>query len=203
MGCVWIKAANVVIRNSKITGPCFFAVRVDGGASVTVIDSEVDCTDHKGTGFYSRNYTVLRTEIRRCENGFHTSGNVDVRDSYISGVVEVDDGHGDGVQGSSGSNYTFIHNTFDLRNPITSSFIWDDQTMHNVLIEDNFLMAGSYTIYCPDGGSNIVYRNNRFYAPVGSWQSDPARPAFGFWTNCGSSAITRVGNFRDDTLAGV
>jgi hypothetical protein len=202
MGCIKVRAAGVVIQNSRITGPCSYAVDVDSGGTVTVRNSVVDCVNHKGTGFVWRNYTVRSTQILNCENGFHTSGNVDVQDSYISGVVEVDDGHGDGVQGSSGSNYRFAHNTFDLRNPITSSIIWDDQTMHNVLIEDNFFMAGAYTIYCPSAGSNVVYRNNRFYGPVGNWPSDPARPAFGFWTNCGSW-IVRTGNYRDDTLGAI
>jgi hypothetical protein len=200
-GCLEIAAANVVIKNSKISGPCAFAVKTTNGGSVTVQDSEIDCVDYKGMGVAGSNATTLRSEIRRCENGFHVNSNVVIQDNYITEVVEVDGGHGDGVQASSGSNVTIRHNTFNLRNPITSSMIMDELVINNLLVEDNFFSAGAYTIYCPDSGTNMVYRNNRFYGPVGQWNSDPNRPAFGFRTNCGNATWT--GNYRDDNLAAV
>src|SRR5688572_28261198 len=99
IGCgLTIRASNVVIRNSRITGPCFYGVEVPSG-NVTIQDSEIDCVNHKGTGVAFRNFVVLRSEIRNCENGAHTGSNVRIEDSYITGVVEVDGGHGDGLQG--------------------------------------------------------------------------------------------------------
>lgn len=195
-----IRASNVVIRNSIITCPGGFGVNVQSG-NVTVEDSEIDCVNHKGTGLVFRDYVVRRTEIRNCENAAHTGSNVTIQDSYITGVVEVDGGHGDGLQGSSGSNILIKHNTFDIQNPITSSIIWDGLVISNVTVEENFFAAGAYTIYCPDSGANRVYRNNRFYGPVGNWGSDPYRPAFGFKTNC--SGVTWTGNYRDDNLGPV
>lgn len=203
IGCgLTIRASNVTIKNSRITGPCFYGVEVPSG-NVIIQDSEINCVNNRGTGVAFRNYAVYRSEIRNCENGFHIGSNVTIQDTYITGVVEVGGGHGDGIQGTSGSNVLVKHNTFELKNPITSSMILDGQTFNNMLVEDNFFAAGAYTIYCPDGGSNIVYRNNRFYGPVGNWGSDPYRPAYGFKTNCGSSAITWTGNYRDDNLAAV
>lgn len=200
IGCgLTIRAANVTIRNSRITGPCDYGVEVPSG-NVVIEDSEIDCVNHKGTGVAFRNFTVRRADVRNCENAFHTGSNSHIFDSYITGVVEVDGGHGDGIQGSSGTNITVQHNTFDIRNPITSSIIWDDLTINNLLVADNFFAAGAYTVYCPDGGTNTVYRNNRFYAPVGSWQSDTHRPAFGFRTNCGN-ITTWANNYRDDNLS--
>lgn len=200
IGCgLVVRAANVVIRNSRITGPCFYGVEVPSG-NVVIEDSEIDCVNHKGTGVAFRNFVVLRSEVRNCENGFHVGSNTVIADSYITGVVEVDGGHGDGAQGSSGSNIAVLRNTWDLENPITSSLIWDGLTMTNVLVEGNFFSAGAYTVYCPSG-SNLVYRGNRFYGPVGGYHLDPHRPAYGFRTNCG--ATTWTGNYRDDTLAAV
>lgn len=203
IGCgLTIRNQNIVIRNSKITGPCFYGVDMEGG-SLTIQDSTVDCVDHKGTGIAYANYTALRVQVVNCENGFHTSGNNRIEDSYIGGVVEVNGGHGDGIQGTGGSNYTVRHNTFDLFNPITSSIIWDNQTMNNVLVEGNFFAAGAFTCYVPTGGTNVVYRNNRFYGPVGNWTSDPHRPAYGYSTNANRAGVTWTGNYRDYDLGPV
>jgi hypothetical protein len=154
-------------------------------------------------GIAFSNFQARRVHVQRCENGFHVGSNTSIIDSYISGVVEVDGGHGDGIQASSGSNIVIRHNTFDLRNPITSSIIMADQTMTNMTVEDNFFSAGAYTVYCPPNPTNVVYRNNRFYGPVGSWRTDSHRPAFGFTDGCRRAGITWTGNYRDDTLAAV
>jgi len=191
---------NVTIRNSKITGPCFYGVDMEGG-TLLIEDSEVDCIDHRGTGIAYTNFTARRVLVRNCENGFHVGSNTLVEDSYITGVAEVGGGHGDGIQGQSGSNIVIRHTTFDLTNPITSSIIWDRLTMNNVTVENNFFAAGAYTVYVPTSGSNIAYRNNRFFGPVGG--STTHRPAYGFSTGAGRSGVTWVGNYRDDTLGAV
>jgi hypothetical protein len=200
-GFLKVLAPNVVIRNSKIVqGSNFWAIDVEGNGSVTIENVEIDCVGGTGTGVTGSNYTVRRAHIHDCENAFHTGSNVLIQDTYITGVREVNGGHGDGIQGSSASNVTVRHTTFDLLNPITSSIIWDNLTMSNVMIENNFFAAGAYTVYCPTSPTGMTYRNNRFYSPVGNWQSDPHRPAFGYSTNCGHSGITWSGNYRDADL---
>jgi hypothetical protein len=143
IGCgLTIRNAGVVIRNSKITGPCFYGVDMEGG-TLSITDSEVDCVGHQGTGIAYGGFSALRVLVRNCENGFHTGSNSSIVDSYITGVVEVNGGHGDGIQGQSDSNFVVRHNTFDLLNPITSSIIWHGLTMSNVVVEDNFFSAGA------------------------------------------------------------
>jgi hypothetical protein len=172
------------------------------GGSLLIEDSEVNCVDHKGTGIAYTNFTARRVIVRNCENGFHVGSNTLIEDSYITGVVEVDGGHGDGIQGQSGSNIVVRHTTFDLVNPITSSIIWDDQTMNNVIVENNFFAAGAYTVYVPTGG-NAIYRNNRFFGPVGGDSSNDHRPAYGYSEGANRSGVTWTGNYRDDNLQAV
>ncbi len=197
-GFLKVLAPGVIIRNSHIVaGNNYWAIDVGGAGSVTIEDTEIDCVGATGTGVMGGNFTARRVYVHDCENGFHTQSGATIVDSYITGVREVNGGHGDGIQGSSGSNITVRHNTFDLVNPITSSIIWDNLTISNLLVENNFFTAGAYSVYCPTGGTNAVYRNNRFYGPAGSWQADPHRPAFGFRTGCNRAGITWTGNYRD------
>lgn len=204
MGCVRVTAKNVIIRNSTITGPCFYGVEVTSGGSLTIQRSRIDCVNYTGTGLVWGNFQAYGIHFRRCENALSTTSNVLLQDSYISEIVEKNGGHGDGLQAESGSNLTIRHNTFDIRNPITSSIEWvnwvDDNTINHTLVEDNFFAAGAFTVYCQAHGTDAIFRNNRFYAPVGNWQSDTHRPAYGFTDSCNQSFITWTGNYRDDTL---
>lgn len=204
LGCITIKAKNVVIKNSTVTGPCFYAVDVENSGSLTISDTTINCVNNTGTGIVWGNYTATRVEIHHCENGLSTTSNILFQDSYITDVIETNGGHGDGIQGESGSNIIIRHNTFDLWH-VTSSIIWDKfanaNTISHALVEDNFFTAGAFTIYCPTYGSDVVYRNNRFYAPIGNTSVDRHRPTYGFWYDtCGKSWQTFTGNYRDDTL---
>jgi hypothetical protein len=55
--------------------------------------------------------------------------------------------------------------------------------------------------YCPSGGTNLVYRNNRYFGPVGG--STTHQPAYGFTDTCNRAGITWTSNYRDDTLGAV
>jgi len=200
MKCVNIKAANVVIRNSKITGPCFYGVEMISG-SLLIEYSEVTCVDGTGTGIADDGFTASHVYVHDCENGFSLGSNNIVRDSYISAREATSAGHGDGIQSVSATNVTIQHNTFDLFNPVTSSIIMDNLTMKNLLVRDNFVSSGALTIYCPEAtSSNVQYINNRFYGPVGNTSIDPRRPAYGYTDGCNVAAFIWVGNYRDYDL---
>lgn len=203
-GFLKVLAPDVIIRNSKIVmGDNFYGISVEGAGSATIENVEIDCVGGTGNGIQGSDFAARRVNVHDCENGFHTNSNVTIQDSYITGIREVNGGHGDGIQGSSASNVIVRHNTFDLLNPITASIIWDNLTMTNVTVENNFFAAGAYSVYCPTSPTNVTYRGNRFYSPVGNWQSDPHRPAFGFATGCNRPGITWTGNFRDADLGTV
>lgn len=197
-GCVLIKAPGVIIRNSKIS--CDNSVVVasfnaaNGGYSGTgllVEDSEITCNNTNGTAVGDYNFTVRRVNIHRCENGFDADGEITVEDSYIHDLYEGAQGlgHADGMQITPrGSNITVRHNTI-LPGASTTSAIITPRVgagvVSNILIQNNLLAGGAFTLYCPGGGSGNNFRvignhfSTVFYPTVG---------AFGAWTDCKDEA---------------
>jgi hypothetical protein len=196
-GCVTVSpnANAVIIRKSKIT--CtngFWAVyHEDTGADsnanrLLIEDTEISCNNTNHTAIAEANITVVRANIHGCENGFDMNQNVTVQDTYIHDMAEVGaDPHTDGIQMASGHaissgnyangalNISIIHNTIVLHG--TSAIISNrNGSDTNILIQDNLVAGGAYTIYCEqDGTQGVNYRviNNRFsrmfYPTVGAY----------------------------------
>lgn len=199
LGCVAIAAANVVIRKSRITGPCFYGIDMQSG-SLLIEDSEVNCVNGKGTGIAWSRFAAKRVYIHDCENALEMGQSSSVEDSYLSAREATSDGHGDDIQSQGGSDVVIRHNTFAGVNPITSSIITNPTHNHRWLIADNFLSAGAYTLYCAEQGTGWTVRGNRFYpAKTGN----PHSASYGLTDECNDPNITWSGNYRDDNLASV
>jgi hypothetical protein len=191
-GCVFVNAPGVVIRRTRVTCPgggiASFADAY-GGAGVIVEDVEISCGNVPGSsGMGDYNFTVRRANIHSCENGFDVDGRVTIEHSYIHDLLAYDaatDPHTDGAQITPvGRDIKIVHNTIYAGDG-TSAIITprvSDGVVTNVLIADNLMAGGAYTLYCPVGGRGNNYRvvNNhfstRFYPSVG---------AYGAWTECG------------------
>jgi len=188
MGCIVVTVPGVVIRNSKISCDSFYAVgSFDGtytGAPLLIEDSEIDCQNSTGTGISEANVTVRRVNIHGCVNGFNISENITVEDSYIHDLSNAgDDPHADGIQFASRVvngevvkgvlNVTIRHNTIYGMGPDgsfgTSAIISNSGGDTNVLIENNLLAGGAYTLYCEANATGTNYRviNNRFSRKFG------------------------------------
>lgn len=207
MGCIAIAAANVVIRKSKITGPCFYGIDMQSG-NLTIEDSEISCVNGRGTGIAWSRFAAKRVYIHDCENALEMGQSGSVEDSYLSAREATSDGHGDDIQSQGGSDVVIRHNTFAGLNPITSSIITNPTQNHRWLIELNFLSAGAYTAYCPEQGTGFVVRNNRFFRvktqqerDTGSGSSHSA--TWGLTDACSHSGISWSGNYRDNDLSEV
>jgi len=225
IGCIEIRAANVVIRNSKVSCGNAYAVYIDDrntSASVTIEDSIVDCKATNGTGLGEARFTVRRTEIIGCENGLDMNQSIDVRDSYIHDLYNGGGAHADGAQASghwdpSSSSYkpgalniTFVHNTIfgasDSGVLGTSAIISNRLTNgnpngpdENWLIQGNLMGGGAVALYCEqDGAKGINYRviDNAFTT---RWS--PKVGAYGVSTDC--SDETQSGNYIQETGAPV
>ncbi|MBX6722218.1 MAG: right-handed parallel beta-helix repeat-containing protein, partial [Dactylosporangium sp.] len=132
--------------------------------------------------------------IHNCENGFDINGSVAVRDSYIHDLYQGGDAHTDGIQLAGGSDITIEHNTiFD--NNGTSAIISHPSENSDVLVANNLLAGGAYTLYCPrDASRNFRVIGNRFATLF-----YPKSGAFGPWTDC-EKVAERRDNVWDDTL---
>jgi hypothetical protein len=196
-GCVEVHATGVVIKNSKISCQGPYVVLSHTDASLTIQDSEVDCQLTRHTAVGDTNITGTRLNIHGCEHGFDMDTNLTVTDSYIHDMENDPIAHMDGfLMSPIAANLVIRHNTIIARDPDggdgTSAIITPSVSAGiatNILIEDNLMAGGAYTLYCEQGGPGVNYRviNNHF-----SQQWEPTVGAYGPSTDC--SDETTSGN---------
>ncbi|MFI7636464.1 hypothetical protein [Nonomuraea sp. NPDC049400] len=197
-GCVLVKAPNVTIRRSKVTCTGHYAIgsfiETYKGGGLLLEDVEVDCRNHNTTGVGSYGTTARRLNVHGCENGFDIDDTTSVLDSYIHDLYEGATGHADGIQLAGGSNIRIMRNTIYAPGG-TSAIISHPTNNANVLVENNLLAGGAYTLYCPRDRSR-AYRviGNRFGRNFSGKSG-----AYGAWTDCRKAAVVRD-NFWDNTL---
>jgi hypothetical protein len=195
-GCVNVTAPGVTIKRSKITCNSFLAIsvagsaRTAGAARLSVQDVEVVCGGNT-TAIGDANVTVQRAYLHGCENGFDLDRDGTVQDTYITDIVEVNGGHGDGMQfAGTPTNIVVTHNTIIVKE-VTSALNWTGQTV-SFHAENNLLAGGAYTVYCPRvavpaGAFKVI--NNRF----GDF-------TFGHADSCDETGVVFTGNFEDSNL---
>jgi hypothetical protein len=193
LGCLTVNAANVTIRNSRIHGQCYFAIR-SNSVGLVVQDSEISCENSTGTGVGGKGFVVQRSEISGCENGFSMDADATVADSFIHAMYLATGGHTDGIQVYSGaSNIGILHNTiFNEDDGGTSAIISDASNLTNVNIQGNLMAGGAFTLYCPTKMSGAVTNNriSKLFKPKGG--------EYGPWIHC-ELASPRTGNVWDET----
>ncbi|MEO5499289.1 MAG: hypothetical protein ABIR46_02210 [Candidatus Saccharimonadales bacterium] len=200
-GCVIVQAANVTIRKSKVTCTSFiglasYAASDDGG--LILEDVEIDCADNNTTGLSYIGVTARRLHVHNCENGLNIDDDVSIADSYIHSIYEGATGHGDGIQGVANSNVTISHNTIYAESTTAAINLNNNPTgpsSTNVLISNNLLAGGGWTMYCPVVATvNYQILNNRF-----SRFFHPNVGVAGPATDCGNE--TQSGNVYHETGA--
>jgi hypothetical protein len=181
-GCVNVQAEGVTIRRSKIT--CDHAMpdvvsSADGvysGTPLIIEDSEITCNDTVGTAVGDTNISTYRLNIHGCENGYDLDANIDIEDNYIHDLYQSAATHTDGIQFANGhyvsvtnhaiipgsANITINHNTIYSKGvdgtDTNSAIISNRGGDTNVLIQNNLLAGGGYTLYCEQGATGINYR---------------------------------------------
>jgi hypothetical protein len=174
-GCITVNAPNVTIRTSKVLCTGLSAIW-SGSTNLLVEDVEADCGNAVGrTAITPQNYTARRVNAHGCENIFWAEGAVLIEDSYIHDPVPYDpvlQPHTDSVQIPQGAGgITIRHNRIYGGYRDQSNFGNSAVTMgggtSNIVLDDNILAGGGYTLYCNvdwQGGpsSGNQYINNRF-----------------------------------------
>jgi hypothetical protein len=184
-GCVSVHAPGVIIRKSKVfcSGSYVIYSHTDySGTRLLIEDSEIDCRETNGTAIGDTNITVRRINIHGCENGFDVDGALTVEDSYIHDLFTGNDAHTDGLQITDvGHDIVIRHNAILANGDTTSAIISPSTDISNILIQDNLMAGGAYTLYCRQNGSGKNYRviNNHF-----STRYSPKVGAYGPWTDC-------------------
>lgn len=196
-GCTVVRAANVTFRNVKFNANgCFWGVQSQS-TGLSIVDSEITCGGANGTAIGSDGFALLRVDIHNCENGMDVGSNASLVDSWIHDMETDGGAHTDGAQIGQGSHdLTFRHNTIAMAAPGATSAIisWNEggTQQQRVVIDNNLMSGGTYTLYCPrQGVSDTKVTNNRF----GTYE-------YGYANACtGSHVSAWSGNVRDSNGA--
>jgi len=193
-GTVTVTATNVTIKNSRISNVGFFGVDIEGG-SVTLQNVEIDCGGTGKKGILNGNFTAIRVNIHNCEDGVFADRDFTIKDSYIHDLATSPTAHNDGIQSIDAINVTIEHNTIYA---VDTSAIWlnnnsGGQLATNVVVQNNLLAGGGWTLYCPaDASTNVRILNNAF-----STKFFPNVGGFGPATDCAGD--TQSGNVFHET----
>jgi hypothetical protein len=167
MGCVWVLAKDVVIKRSRIRCDDYFAVRVEGGASVRIEDTEIDGLGNEdGLCIAFDHFVAVRVDCHGTGDGVRMGTGSQLIDSYIHDLATCDECHTDAVQSTGGRNIVIRHNTIENPYEQTSCVLLgaEEQNLKNVVIEGNLFNGGGYSVY--GGGredvSGIKIVDNRF-----------------------------------------
>jgi hypothetical protein len=210
-GEINVTAANVIIRNTRITGSGDYVIIVrDGADNLTIQDTEIQtpagtpqdigCVLNVG----SAKPKILRVNIHGCSAGVSSGGGL-VQDSYIHDMAQKPGlSHDVGVASNFGGGMSVIHNTIlnQLSQTAAIAFYQDFGPQSNDLVQNNLLAGGGYCVYGGTGEkgatSNIRFVDNRF--------SRKFHPNCGYYGlvadfDRGASGNVWSGNYWDDTLA--
>jgi Right handed beta helix region len=169
---VYVTASGVTVRRSRITTAADWAVRVDDKArGLRIEDTEIAGQPGCLAAVAFANWTGDRLDIHGCGDGVRAEGDVLLADSWVHGFWDgyrngrqVDTPHHDGLQTTGGSDITVRHNRIDNPHSQTSCLMVGGEygSPSNILIEDNYLNGGNFTIYLDPKGTNRVIRGNTF-----------------------------------------
>jgi hypothetical protein len=174
IGTIEVKANNVTIKRSRVRGADYWLIKVhDGVAGVLIEDVEVDGGNAPGlvnAGIGWTGFTARRVNVHGTTDGIRMSGNVVVEDSWIHDLSRdpTSGGHQQCVSSFGGGNITIRHNYMVWPHEATAViFLKTDQApIDGVLIDNNLLDGGGWTVYSVNGGygtpTNVVFSNNRF-----------------------------------------
>ncbi len=170
-GNVTIHANNVTIRNCRI-------YPVNGGWPVLIYSpatgTVIEYTELRGTLASAAcvggdNYTARYCNVSGAVDGLYAGENVTIDHCYIHDLGIGPGAHNDGVQQTTGNNSRIQYNTFNLSGKANSSIIiqTDRGAIDTVIIDNNILNGGNYTVYSVAGAfggvpTNVSITNNLF-----------------------------------------
>jgi len=171
-GDISIEADDVVVRNTRIRGTGTYGILVRSG-SVLVEDVEIVGPENAIAG---DDWTARRVDIHGTTgDGVKVGSDVTLEDSWIHDLTPARGAHADGVQMQSGvRNLVVRHNRIDVSaagSANSAIFLAPDlgpSAPGPVLVVQNYLDGGGYTLFCVDGADgryvvdDITIRDNTF-----------------------------------------
>jgi hypothetical protein len=201
-GDIVVLASNVTIRNCRVVGSGDWGIlqRQESGGGLTVEDTEIVGDGGAPLEFGILNYsgmlTVRRTEVHTMMSAVQTSQGL-IENSYFHDPRDFPGAHVTLVASNSGprSGMSLVvrHNT--ILNPVDQTaavaLYQDFGLNHDVLVQNNLLAGGGYTVYGGDGKYGTPY-NIRFIDNVFSRRYYPKGGSFGWgatWDGAGRGNV--------------
>ncbi|MCZ7525046.1 MAG: right-handed parallel beta-helix repeat-containing protein [Acidimicrobiia bacterium] len=176
-GAITVHAPNVTIRNFRASN-----IVQEGAGGMVLEDGEVHGFNDPGfggDGIVWADFTARRVDVHHVHDGFKAHGDVLIESTWVHdlnarrgpGAGAGGYSHNDCVQVSSGSNIVLRNSRFERCGLNAAVFIDADQgPIDNVLVENNFIDGGGFTLYSIRSRSapwfgvptNVVIRNNTF-----------------------------------------
>jgi len=186
-GGVIVKANNVVITNSLITGQVIAGDGAETGLSIS--DTTIDCgclstSTQTPPAVAFSNFVLKRDNIMHSGHGVQINDNATVEDSYIHDLGANNSAHKDAIISNGGGHATIRHNNLECAATGCSAAIGlfgDFGQINGWTIDHNLLnTTGSYCLYGGDATAkayntaiNIVVTDNHFgtkdYAKCGQY----------------------------------
>jgi hypothetical protein len=176
-GPLIIRADDVTVRNFVIDGQGSpYGVRCSfGNKGILLQDGEV--LNVSSSGIFGSGFTARRLNVHESGgDAFKTSSGSTVEYCWVHHLGTAEGAHADGNQSRDGESLVFRGNFFDMPidigAPYKSNACLIIQTglgpIDDVLIEENWLTGGNFTLYITDKGAghgpptNVRVLNNRF-----------------------------------------
>jgi hypothetical protein len=180
-GSIIVQAPNVTIRNTRVYPPhgAFWLIRQTPGATNLDIENSelVGNGVHIGVNMETSGLRVQACDIHDVDTAMAVAGDsATVRLNYLHAVKT-------GI-GATGHHATLLihQNTIVATIPGEAAISFaDNNSLTNVLIDENMLTGGNYTVYAGGGSGQqqISVRDNRFtraespkggrYGPLAAW----------------------------------
>lgn len=202
-GEISVEANNVVIKNTRVTNSGaadWGIVQSEGHSGLVIQDSEI-----RGNGSqelqqavlnFGGDITVRRTEISQVSDGVATVQGT-IEDNYLHDPKVFQGDHVDMIQSTgnapSGKSLTIRHNTIINTQGQTSviALFQDFGVPHDVLITQNYIAGGGWSIYGGDGDkgtpTNIRITNNTFGRDV--FPNCGVNGPIAYWPHGGSGNV--------------
>jgi len=186
-GSVTVTAPGVVVRDCRVRAGAGFGVRVVSG-SLTITDTEI--TGSTEAGLAGSNWRALRVHVHDTGgDAVELGSHVLLADSRIDRLTA-----GAGVRATGGlTDVTLRGDTIDGGSGLAALFLAPDLGPDGagpVVVQDNVLGGGTYTVYLVDGGDGRYHQRgyrvdrNRFRRGARAGPVDVTEPASSFdsWT---------------------
>jgi hypothetical protein len=196
-GTLFIPVDGVTVRNVRVHTTCNF-VAVAVGNNTTLEDIEIDGDGTTDYGVTTGDGLVLRrADIHDAEDGLQTeASNLLIEDNWIHDLRAEGAPHFDGLQFEGGqAGIRIVHNTISIPDQ-TGTVNINNRVgpISDVLVQNNLLVGGTYTIYVDDSlGSgpitDVTVNGNRFGSHT-----------YGYWlVRTPNRSIIFAGNVDDES----